>query len=125
MSDNRQVAADLLAEAGRTILKDRPGVHGSAEQSFSMIADIWTVYLRHARMVRKSDAIRPEDVAHMMVMLKHARAMYGDVNNRDNFVDAIGYEALAGMLQLPDPSGDLVEGKPTDRILEEGLKVDE
>jgi len=102
MSDNRKVAADLLSEAGRTILKDRPGVHGSAEQSFTMIADMWTVYLRHARKVRGVDTIKPEDVAHMMVLLKHARAMYGDRLNRDNFIDAIGYEALAGMLQLPD-----------------------
>jgi hypothetical protein len=38
----------------------------------------------------------------MMEMLKIARSVYGDPANRDNFVDSIGYAALAGMMQLPD-----------------------
>ena len=94
----------MLAGAANTVLKERPGVHGSAEQSFEMIGDMWTVYTRHSRKVRGFDTIRPEDVAQMMVMLKQARAVYGDTANADNFVDEIGYAALAGMLQLPDPS---------------------
>lgn len=103
MSDNRTVASGLLKEAHDTIIKKRPGVHGSAEQSFSLIADLWMVYLRHARRVRGNDRIKPEDVAQMMSMLKKARALYGDITNADNFVDDAGYTALAGMLQLPDP----------------------
>lgn len=103
MSDNRNVASALLKEAHETITKKRPGVHGSAEQSFSLIADLWMVYLRHARKIRGNDRIKPEDVAQMMSMLKKARALYGDATNADNFVDDAGYTALAGMLQLPDP----------------------
>lgn len=104
MSDNREVASSLLKEAHDTISKKRPGVHGSAEQSFTMIGELWTLYLRHARRVRGNDIIQPKDVAQLMSMLKKARAMYGDINNADNFVDDAGYTALAGMLQLPDPA---------------------
>lgn len=102
MSDNRIVAKHLLMEAADTILNRRPGVHGSAENSFAMIGEMWSVFLRHNRVVRGNDVIRPEDVAHMMVMLKQARITYGSTN-RDNPVDIIGYSALAGMLMLPDP----------------------
>lgn len=104
MSDNRDVAAKLLGEAATTILRKRPGVHGSAENSFAMIGEMWTVFLRHHKAVRKHDNIMPEDVAQMMSILKKCRAIYGDKANEDNFVDDIGYAALAGMLQLPDPS---------------------
>lgn len=104
MSDNRKVAAELLSAAGRTVLKERPGVHGSAENSFQMIGDMWTIYLSHVFQIRGKVQINPVDVAQMMSMLKKARAIYGDVTNMDNFVDDIGYSALAGMLQLPDPA---------------------
>lgn len=103
MSDNRAVASSLLKEAHDTIIKKRPGVHGSTENSFALIGELWMIYLRHQRRIRRNDAIKPEDVAQMMVMLKIARAAYGDQANADNFVDAAGYTALAGMLQLPDP----------------------
>lgn len=121
MSDNREVARDLLIEAGRTILKDRPGIHGSAENSFEMIGDLWTVYLRHMRRTRGTDTVRGEDVAEMMTMLKKARKMYGDATNRDNDIDDIGYAALAGMLRLPDPADE----RSLDQKLASGLKVDE
>lgn len=121
MSDNREVAKDLITEAARTILQSRPGVHGSAEQSFEMIADMWTVYLRHLRRVRGIDALRGEDVAQMMTLLKKARALYGDAANRDNFIDDIGYAALAGMLQLPDPS---VQGDVDASIQEMEKKIE-
>ncbi len=104
MSDNRDVAKTLLTEAGRTILQNRPGIHGSAENSFQMIADFWTVHTRHLRKVRGHDNLFPEDVAEMMTMLKKARKVYGVSTNADNDVDDIGYAALAGMLRLPDPA---------------------
>jgi hypothetical protein len=102
MSDNRQVAGQIMKEAWETISKKRPGVHGSAELSFEMIGDFWTIYLRHARKTRGNDTIRPEDVAEMMSMLKKARKMYGDPANIDNDVDDLGYTGLAAMLRLPD-----------------------
>lgn len=107
MSDNRKIALSLITEAADTISNKRPGVHGSAEQSFEMIGDLWTVYLRHIRRVRTDDTVRPEDVAEMMSMLKKSRKVYGDPMNVDNDVDDIGYSALAGMLRLPNRDASL------------------
>lgn len=104
MSDNRDVAKGLIVGATTAIMLDRPDVHGSAENSFEMIGDMWTVYLRHCKRTRGNDTIRPEDVAEMMSMLKKARKVYGKSSNEDNDVDDIGYTALAGMLRLPDPT---------------------
>lgn len=104
MSDNRDVARQILLEAGNTILKDRPGVHGSAENSFEMIADMWTVYLRHIYRTRNNYGLQPVDVAEMMTMVKKARKVYGASTNVDNDVDDVGYAAIAGMLRLPDPA---------------------
>lgn len=122
MSDNRNVAKQLLGDAAKTILQDRPGVHGSAENSFEMIADLWTVYLRHARRVRGFDSLRPEDVSEMMSMLKKARKIYGASNNVDNDVDDIGYTALAGMLRLPDPDKES-EDELVDKLNREAEKM--
>lgn len=110
MSDDRSIAKKIIEDAARTILIDRPGVHGSAENSFAMIAELWSLYLRHCRFVRGNDAIRPEDVAEMMTMLKKARKVYGASSNMDNDVDDVGYTALAGMLRTPDQTlGDKLE----------------
>jgi hypothetical protein len=105
VSNNRKKAAQLMSEAGQAILKTRPGVHGDAENSFEMIGDLWTVYLRHILRVRGGEIviIKGHDVAQMLSLMKKARATYGDTKNDDNFIDDIGYSALAGMLQLPDP----------------------
>lgn len=104
MSDNRDVAAKLMGEAATLVLRQRGPQHGSAENSFEMIGDLWTVYLRHARQHRQHDRILAEDVAQLMSIHKKCRAVYGDTTNAENFVDDIGYVALAGMLQLPDPA---------------------
>lgn len=120
MSDNREVAKRLLIEAGNTILKDRVNQHGSAENSFQMIGDLWTAYLAHVAATRTNARITPADVAQMMVMLKIARATYGDPTNRDNFVDELGYAALAGMLQLPDmPDGGQPDTKQMEKTLDD------
>lgn len=113
MSSNIEVAKQLILDAGRTIYSDRPGIHGSAENSFQMIADLWSAYINHVVYARTLQSIqielRPVDVAQMMVQLKQARSVYGKQDNRDNFVDCTGYSALAGMLQLPDPSSPKIE----------------
>lgn len=107
MSDNRQMAAMLMNEAAETIVNKRPGVHGSAENSFEMIAQMWSVYLTHKiRVMTGIDVALPitgVDVAQMMSLLKKGRFVYGNPDNPDNFVDDLGYTALGGMLQLPDP----------------------
>lgn len=124
MSDNRKVAVEILKEAAATVGVKRPGVHGSAENSFQMIADLWTVFLRHVRQVSGTDTIRADHVAEMMSMLKKARKVYGDQNNPDNDIDDAGYSALAGMIRLPeDALGQIMDQKKVDKVLEKELEV--
>ena len=124
MSNDLRRAVELIVKAGNTISKERPGVHGHAENSFKMIGDLWTEYLAHVFAVRNNNTIRPYDVARMMEMLKIARSIYGDPSNADNFTDSIGYAALAGMLQLPDRpfgnSAEQVENAVNDALKEIG-----
>lgn len=100
MSASKTVAASLIETAGTIVTEDRPNVHGATEESFRMIAELWSVYLSHTNSNKVQ--VQPKDVAQMMSMLKKCRSVYGDPDNRDNFVDDIGYTALAGMLQISE-----------------------
>lgn len=106
MKDQRDVAIKLMGEAADLIGKHRGQQHGPVAGSFTMIGELWTVYLRHVRTVRQHDTIMPEDVLQMMTMVKKARNVYGDRSNRENFVDDIGYVSLAGMLQVGEKEPD-------------------
>lgn len=64
----------------------RAAADGSAEDSFSRIAELWTAYL--------DKYVSPQDVAIMMALFKIARQKAGK-GKRDNFVDMCGYAALA------------------------------
>lgn len=83
----------VLDEARKTINGDRQDAYGNPEDSFSMIAELWTAYL--------DKYVSPQDVAMMMALLKIARQKTGK-GKRDNFVDICGYAALAA---------DMAEGK--------------
>lgn len=107
---HRRMAGALLTKAATTVLKDRGDRHGGAENSFAMIGELWSVYIRHTTQHRTSggaDAdvvpiqyvkVSPSDVAQMMVMLKISRSVYGNPMEQDHFVDEIGYSSLAGAL---------------------------
>lgn len=119
MSDDRAIAGQVLKDAFNVITTERGNQHGGAENSFQMIADDWTTYLKHVMLfrygVRIDLVITPADVALMMVRLKQARAVYGNPNNPDNAIDAAGYTALGYMLSMPDDA---------DRINQVTEKVD-
>lgn len=70
--------------------------HGDTLRSFEMIAQMWGIHIAHVMARRKQVSLTPFDVATMMMMVKQARAVYG--NSIDNQVDAAGYAALAAML---------------------------
>ena len=67
-----------------------------AENSFSLIADLWTVYLREVSSMKAT--LLPSDVAQMMVLLKVARSVCGSPHP-DHYVDQAGYSAWAGYLR--------------------------
>jgi len=77
----------ILEAANDAITKDRAATHGNAEQSFSMIAAYWSIYL--------GENVTAFDVAQMMILFKTARAQ-GNPSHADNFIDQVGYAALAG-----------------------------
>jgi len=89
------VAQDVLGEALNEV-KTKSSVHGDTVNSFSMIAELWTTYIRHTSVARNQTIVQPNDVAQMMAMLKLSRSVYG--KSSDNYVDGAGYTALAAML---------------------------
>ena len=78
--------ADILEAARVCVCGEREQDYGTPEDSFAVIASLWTVYL--------NTPITPKDVAMMMALLKVARIKRGD--KADSFVDLAGYAACAG-----------------------------
>lgn len=81
---------ECLDRAKTIINGERQGTYGKAENSFSVIAQMWTAYLGRD--------ITSEDVANMMILMKVARNSSG-VYKSDNWIDICGYAALGGEIQ--------------------------
>lgn len=81
----------IITEAAEIINGERQDQYGNPEDSFALIAEDWSNYLR--RRFMKIIPLEPKDVARMMVILKLCR-MHGQKANRDNWRDAIGYLAI-------------------------------
>lgn len=81
---------DILDKAKTIINGERQGIYGEAEDSFSVIAQMWAAYL--------GKEIKSEDVANMMILMKVARNSSG-VYKDDNWIDICGYAALGGEIQ--------------------------
>lgn len=115
--DHRKTATYVLHTANKVVTTERGGQHGGAEDSFAMIGQLWQTYLRNTNNVRAQYAseivITPKDVAQMMVLLKIARNVHGQLKD-DDFVDQAGYTALAAALagiQAP-ATGEVAGPKP-------------
>lgn len=98
--DELEIAEKILLDAGDEIRRANRE-HGHTLKSFTMIGDMWSVYITHIFTLRGNNKLLPHDVAHMLALLKQARAIYG--YSDDNFVDGAGYTSLAGML-TPRPT---------------------
>lgn|GEM_PF-6761499 len=99
---NIQTAGYILKTAHSVVTTERGNQHGGAEDSFQMIADLWSTYLTNTNNMSgaRSPAvfITPKDVALMMDLLKTARHVHGNPLNEDNFVDKAGYSSLAASM---------------------------
>lgn len=92
----------LLAEAAQIIGHDRNDQYGNAEDSFGVIAEFWSTWLtaRAGELVSTmggephSVIVTAADVANMLGLMKKARTAVGG-HKRDNYVDEVGYTALA------------------------------
>jgi hypothetical protein len=92
-------SADICKRAAEMVDGDRARQHGNAHESFALIARMWNAYLEECLTVRLSSV----DVAHMMALLKITRTQTGEFN-LDNWIDGVGYIALAGELAAKDSS---------------------
>nr|DAG79835.1 MAG TPA: hypothetical protein [Caudoviricetes sp.] len=79
---------ELLRTANRHVVGDRDETYGSPEESFGLIAELWSAYL--------DLQITPVTVAALMSLFKIAR-MRGKPHI-DNFIDLAGYAACGGEL---------------------------
>ena len=84
---------DICQEAAKLIDGPRQATHGNKLENHRNIASLWNAYLGH----RLAPQLSPKDVALMMALLKIARTKLGQ-HNPDNFVDLVGYGAIAGEL---------------------------
>ena len=97
---------EILAAAEECVNGDRNQKYGAPEDNFSLIAALWSAYL-------KCD-IGAEDVASMMIMLKIARAAGSFYEDEDSWVDIAGYAACGGEIatrNLHDNDGSICEAK--------------
>lgn len=86
--------SDILETAKKKcVCGDREEDYGSPEDSFKLIASLWSDYLTGTHGVNRH-FVDAADVAIMMALLKIARMAHG--NKADNFVDLAGYAACAG-----------------------------
>lgn len=88
---------EILDAARRCVCGDREQDYGSPESNFQRIADLWNAYW-------STTAIRAQDVAAMLALLKIARIRSGNAKE-DNWVDLAGYAACGGEIEAADERG--------------------
>ncbi len=92
MTETRK-AVKICVTAASAVSSDRAESYGSVKQNHENIARLWNAYLESRREPKtKLDAL---DILHMMALLKIARTQLGEYNE-DNWIDGVGYLALAG-----------------------------
>jgi hypothetical protein len=84
------VVGSVLTEALAVINGERQDHYGAPENSFDLIAKLWSAYM--------GNPITPKDVAMLMALFKIAREY--NQHKRDNLVDAAGYIGIAGDLEI-------------------------
>ena len=87
--------AEILEAARVCVCGEREDDYGSPEDSFALIAKLWSAYT--------GETFGGKDVAMMMALLKVARIKAG--NKTDSFVDLAGYAACAGEIAANELRG--------------------
>ena len=86
----------LLKEAIRITTSDRNAAYGNPEDNFANIAAYWSSYLTQSTKV--DIVISPQDVAHMMILMKVAR-LATNPTHYDSLLDIAGYAACGADCQ--------------------------
>lgn len=88
-------AETLLNQALKIVTGERRKKYGKPEDNFAVIADLWNTYtMRRMETDHDYSGIKPEDVAHMMVLMKVAR-LAETPRHPDSIRDIAGYAACA------------------------------
>lgn len=107
---------ECLEQAMGCVLRDRNNEYGEPENSFDLIADLWTAYTGHVFI--------GSDVAAMMALLKLAR-LKRNARHLDSAVDLAGYAACfaecasaetARPVPFASKAEDQPEFKPGDKV---------
>lgn len=100
----KTIDESILYEAFKTITGERQDQYGKPEDSFQIISEFWSTYIRHKFGIEIT--LEPLDIGHLMSLFKHAR-MLGQKPKRDNYIDAAGYLAIAAdcLIRWPEPFG--------------------
>lgn len=88
-------AAYVLRVGISLVEGDRASTHGDLLRSHQNIATMWNAFLEIRR--DPADPLGPDDVAIMDNLKKVARTQLGEWN-KDDYVDAAAYMAIAGEL---------------------------
>lgn len=88
--------SEILAAAEKCVNGNRQQDYGTPERSFETIAALWNAYLSGTGF--SILAIKPDDVAAMLALLKIARIATGRGKD-DNWIDLAGYAACGGEIQ--------------------------
>lgn len=83
----------VLKEAERCVCGQREQDYGTPEDSFNLIAKLWTTYVSTGSLVDL--VFDAKDVAAMMALLKIAR-ISENPQHMDNWVDLAGYASCGG-----------------------------
>lgn len=82
----------LLQEAIKITAQDRNAAYGKPEDNFANIAAYWNTYLTTLPKQGNILPLTPQDVAHLMILMKMAR-LNTNPSHRDSLVDIAGYAA--------------------------------
>lgn len=89
--------SDFLSKADSIINGERQDRYGTPENSFPILADLWNAFLTAIAVNKQYPVLSSQDASIMMALMKIARISNG-TQQRDSFIDAIGYLAIAGEL---------------------------
>lgn len=120
MNENISKRESILREAIDIVCSDRNLQYGEPEDNFSIIGELWSVYL-NAKRVAPTDRIEltAKDASDMLILFKVARSVTATTPKRDTYVDIAGYAACSGAF-----IDKAVPSKPPINIANEPLKTD-
>lgn len=100
------IAEKVLQRAIKIVTGNRQEEYGSAEDSFSNIADLLNASGVQMSNGKNGRALHADDTAMMMIMLKMGREQ--NKPKLDNMVDVCGYAALGAGVKLSNKLNDFI-----------------